>query len=106
MSRDNAPKYVGIVHMGPNYSEPYWETDAYVWDTLEAVRDSLRSIRRGRGVEARVAEWGEDGCAIPGAVDDSLTPCAEDVRAYVLLNGAGVLGLAETDGLAFAREIR
>lgn len=106
MRNDNAPKYVGIVHMGPNYSEPYWDADAYVWDTLADVRASLASIRRGRGVDARVAEWGDDGCAIPGAVDDSLTPCAEDVRAYVLLNGPGVLSLAETDGLAFAREIR
>lgn len=102
----NAPKYVGIVRMGSSYAEPYWETDAYVWDTLADVRDSLRSIRRGRGVAARVAEWGDDGCAIPGALDDSLTPCADDVRAYVLRNGADVLALAETDGLAFAREVR
>lgn len=100
------PKYVGIVSMGPNYRESYWDGDAYVWDTLEDVRASVRSIRDGYGVAARVAEWDDNGVARAGAWDDSRTPCADDVHVTILRNGADVLTLAETDGSAFGRIVR
>lgn len=100
------PKYVGIIDMGPNYRAPYWDGDAYVWDTLEDVRASVRSIRNGHGVAARVAEWDDDGAARAGALDDSLTPCADDVSILILRNGADALTLAETDGAAFGRIVR
>lgn len=106
MTTTPRPKYVGIVSMGPNYRESYWDADAYVWDTLEDVRASVRSIRDGYGVAAHVAEWNEDGSARAGAFDDSLTPCADDVSIVVLRNGADVLTLAETDGSAFGRIVR
>ena len=101
-----SPKYVGTVTMGPNYAAPYWDADAYVWDTLEDVRASLASIRRGRGVAARVAEWDDDGSARAGAVDDSLTLCADDVRAYVLRNVPGALEVGEVERAALAWEVR
>ena len=106
MNTTPRPKYVGIVNMGPNYAAPYWETDAYVWDTLEDVRASVRSIRRGYGVAAHVAEWDDTGAAYAGAFDDSCTPCADDVSITVMRNGADVLTLAETDGAEFGRIVR
>lgn len=106
MTTTPRPKYVGIVHMGPNYRAPYWGTDAYVWNTLDDVRASIRSIRNGRGVSAHVAEWNDDGAARAGAFDDSGTPCADDVHVIVMRNGADVLTLAETDGSAFGRTVR
>lgn len=106
MSATPRPKYVGIVNMGPNYLAPYWLTDAYVWNTLDDVRASIRSIRDGYGIAARVAEWNDDGSARAGAFDDSRTPCADDVSITVLRNGADVLTLAETDGTEFGRAVR
>lgn len=106
MTTTPRPKYVGIVNMGPNYRESYWDGDAYVWDTLNDVRASVYSIRRGWGVSARVAEWNDDGSARAGAFDDSCSPCADDVSIVVLRNGADVLTLAETDGAAFGRTVR
>ena len=106
MNATPRPKYVGIVMMGPNYREPYWDIEAYVWDTLEDVRASARSVRNGRGVAARVAEWNDDGSARAGHTDDSRTPCADDVSIIVLRNGADVLTLAETDGAAMGRIVR
>lgn len=99
-----APRYVGTLDLGPSYSAPYADADAYVWDTLDDVRASVASAARGRGVAARAAEWPEDdGPAAAGHLDDSLTPCTEDVRALVFRNVPGVLRAMETDG-AYAAE--
>ena len=49
------PEYVGIIDLGPSYSPAQWETDAYVWDSLDDVRASLASVRAGRGACNRVA---------------------------------------------------
>lgn len=106
MNATPRPKYVGIVNMGPNYRAPYWDGDAYVWDTLEDVRASVRSIRDGYGVAAHVAEWNEDGSARAGAFDDSGTPCADDVSILIMRNGKDVLTLAETDGTVLGRIVR
>lgn len=106
MATTPRPKYVGIVNMGHNYAAPYWDADAYVWDTLEDVRASIRSIRDGWGVAAHVAEWNDDGSARAGAFDDSCSPCADDVSIVILRNGADVLTLAETDGTEFGRIVR
>lgn len=88
-------KYVGLVSMGPNYSQPDPSTDAYVWDTLDSVRASLRSIARGRGANARVAEWDADGSARAGYVDHSLTPCADDVDILLWRNALEILDAME-----------
>ena len=86
-----APRYVGIVVMGANYSFPDAATGSYVWDTLDAVRASVASIVRGRGVAARVAEWRDSGVADAGRHDYSLTPCTDDVRVFVYANVPGAL---------------
>lgn len=83
------PRYVGVVEMGANYSSPYWDGDAYVWDTLDDVRASLWSIARGAGVAARVAEWSDDeSTAHRGHYDDSLTPCATPTILLAVNDGA------------------
>jgi hypothetical protein len=100
----NAPKYIGIVEMGANYSSPRWDVDAYVWDTLGDVLDSLASIRRGYGVRANVAEWNKDGSARAGNWDDSVTPCAEP--AIILArNGADALTSMEREGVYAADRV-
>ena len=94
----NRPRYVGTVTMGSSYSAPYAATDAYVWDTLADIEDTVRSASAGRGVRARVAEWDDDGAALAGHFDDSLTPCADDVTVWFTDNTPGALEFLERDG--------
>lgn len=93
------PGYVGLANLGSNYAGGYWSTDAYVWDTLAAVRASLDSIARGYGYAAHVAEWDDDGTVHAGAYDDSRTPCTD--TPTILLAYAeppGALEALEHDG--------
>lgn len=99
-------KYVGIVSMGPNYSAPDPAVDAYVWDTLDSVRASMRSIARGYGVAAHVAEWDESGSAYAGYTDGSLTPCADDVTVLIWHNGPGALDSMEREAASAYRLVR
>lgn len=99
-----APRYVGLVLMGANYAAPDAATGAYVWNTLDGVRASVESIRSGRGVDALVAEWRDNGAAGAGEFDDSLTPCADDVRVYVYANGPGALEAME-ESLDYAERV-
>ncbi len=99
MTDTTTPRYVGILHLGPSYSEPQMAADAYVWDTLDDVRASLNSAARGYGINASVAEWDdEDGPARRGTHDSSLTPCTDGVTVIVWRNLPGTLRAAETEG--------
>jgi hypothetical protein len=103
---DARPRYVGMIYMGAGYSNPEPETGAYTWNTLEGVRHSVDSVIRGRGVDASVAEWNDDDDDAParaGHVDDSSTPCADDVRVLVFANVPGVLDAMRCEG-AYAAE--
>jgi len=97
---DARPRYVGMVHMGASYSGPDPETGAYTWNTLEGVRHTVDSITRGRGVDASVAEWDDDddAPARAGHMDDSFTPCADDVHVLVFANVPGVLDAMRREG--------
>ena len=92
--------YVGLANLGPNYAGGYWDTDAYVWDTLADVRASLESIARGHGYAAHVAEWDEHGTCRAGAWDDSRTPCTDTPTILLACGGDrwGTLETLESDG--------
>ncbi len=101
------PKWVGIVYFGQSYSDPDPTIDAYVWDTLLDVRHSVVSVARGRGVDARVAEWTDDGegCARAGHHVDSLTPAADHPRIYVWSNIPDTLRVMEESGPPLAERV-
>jgi hypothetical protein len=99
------PRYVGTLHLGANYSAPSVDSDAYVWDSLDDVARSVWSATCGHGVDARVAEWDDDGAARAGHYDDSVTPATDDVHAVVWLNVPGALDDAQREGYYSAARV-